>query len=395
MSALERQPLDIASFPPQLQGSLEPSAPPPMKMMAARGMVPAPPEVILRVLYQFQFDADHNIKMEAFNLLEQMPADLLEPSLKVEQPPAVLDWVAEVRKANEDVLQAVVLNKGVAHETVATVAGSASTSLCDLIAVNQVRILEHPQILEELYHNKNARMSTVDKLIDLASRNGVKLKGMQAVQHALDEGVTFDSDETDDLEFELILEREEEIAQAQEAAEQAQDEELERMSPSERREYDRDQARKAKEEQEEEWKKMPVATAVGQMKISQKIRVATTWGRKFAMELVKEPNRLVHMAAINNPNIQPSDVKKIVGNKRVSEGVIRYIAKNREWTEPYEVKLALVCNPKTPIGDSMSFLNFIRINDLRLLQRNRDVPRQIAREAKNLVTKRMGGNKKK
>jgi len=395
MSALERQPLDITSFPPQLQNSLSPSAPPPMKMMAARGMVPAPPEVMLRVLYQFQFDTDQGIKTEAFNALKQMPAELLASPLKAEQPPAVLDWVAEVRKGDDDVLETVVLNKGVANETVAAVAGSASTSLCDLIATNQVRILEHPAILEELYRNQNARMSTVDKLIDLASRNGVKLKGMQAVQDAIDEGVAFDSDEMDDFNYEVILEQQQQIENAQDDAEQAEEEHLANMTASERRDYERQQAREKKKEEEEKLKKMPVANAVGEMSISQKIRVATTWGRKWAMELVKEPNRLVHMAAVQNPNIQPSDIKKIVGNKRVPEGVIRYIAKNREWTEPYEVKLALVCNPKTPIGDSMAFLNFVRINDLRLLQRNRDVPRQIAREAKNLVTKRMGGGKKR
>ena len=46
MEKLTRKPLDVAAnFPPTLHNHMSEGAPPPLKMMAARGMVPAPPDI--------------------------------------------------------------------------------------------------------------------------------------------------------------------------------------------------------------------------------------------------------------------------------------------------------------------------------------------------------------
>jgi isochorismate hydrolase len=107
--------------------------------------------------------------------------------------------------------------------------------------------------------------------------------------------------------------------------------------------------------------------------------------------LVKDANRLVHMAAINNPRLQYSDIKKMASNKSMPDGVIRFIAQNRDWTRHYDVIVSLVNNPKTPLDKAMAFMNTLRTNDLRQLQSNRNVSQQLARQAKIMMSKRMGG----
>ena len=97
---------------------------------------------------------------------------------------------------------------------------------------------------------------------------------------------------------------------------------------------------------------------------------------------------VVHMAAIQSPRIQQNDVKRLAANKSMPDGVIRFIANNRDWTKHYDVMLSLVNNPKTPLADAMSFLNHLRSHDLRQLQRNRNVPQQLARQAKSMTLKR-------
>jgi isochorismate hydrolase len=97
------------------------------------------------------------------------------------------------------------------------------------------------------------------------------------------------------------------------------------------------------------------------------------------------------MAAINNPRIQYSDVKMYAANKSMPDGVIRFISQNREWTRHYDVTVSLVNNPKTPMDKALSFMNTMRTNDLRQLQTNRNVSQQIARQAKALMSKRLGG----
>ncbi len=116
-SVFERKPLDVSSFPPNLQNHVKPDSPPPLKMMAARGMVPTPAEFTSRLLYQLSFDAV--VGEEARKAIVDMPAAVLGPGLQVEQPPEVLDWIAELRAEDEDILHAVLLNKGCANETVA------------------------------------------------------------------------------------------------------------------------------------------------------------------------------------------------------------------------------------------------------------------------------------
>jgi hypothetical protein len=73
------------------------------------------------------------------------------------------------------------------------------------------------------------------------------------------------------------------------------------------------------------------------------------------------------------------------------DGVIRFISMNRDWTSKYEVMVSLVNNPKTPLDKALTFMNALRTNDLRQLQTNRNVSNQIARNAKALMTKRLGG----
>lgn len=369
-----RKPLDLSTFPAQLQMNLNPAAPPPLKMMAARGLAPAPPGFVVRVLYQLQFDADKMVAGEALKSLMDMPAPVLVPQLQMEQPSSVLDWIAQERAKDAAVVEAIILNQHTDDLTIAMIAGEADTRQCEAIANNQQRILRSPVILEELYKNANARMATIDKLLDLARRNNVVLKGLPGVQNALESKDDLGLGQSDEGVDELLLQ----MAQEDETAEEVDP--YEGMTRAERE--------RAEREEEEKLPEGPIHTQISKMNISQKIRLATVGNREAVMLLVREGNRLIHMAAIQSPRLQYSDIKKLAANKSVPDGVIRYIANNREWTKHYDIMVSLVNNPKTPLPDSMSFLNHLRTNDLRMLMRNRGVSHQISRQAKTLVTKR-------
>ncbi len=388
---LIRKPLEVASnFPQTLHNHLSETAPPPLKMMAARGMVPAPPDVTLRLLYQLSFDANAGVAKEAVTALEKMPAQILIPSLQVPQPAQVLDWVAELRAYDDEIVEVVLLNNDADDLTVALIASTASTKLCDLIANNQVRILRSPSILEELYQNTNARMSTVDKLLDLVRRNDVTLKGLPALQQALDAGLELGSGGESEDDFASLLAEEAFKADIEEDELEAEEERLASLTRMER-EQEAEQEKvdaAAKKKKEDD---APLYVRVQNMSISQKVRLATVGSREAVKLLILQANRLIHMAAIQNPRVQYVDVKKFAANKSMPDGVIRFIAAKREWTAHYDVKLSLVNNPKTPVADAMKLLVHLRTNDLRHLQRNRGIPRQIARQAKALTTKRSGG----
>jgi hypothetical protein len=75
----------------------------------------------------------------------------------------------------------------------------------------------------------------------------------------------------------------------------------------------------------------------------------------------------------------------------VCDDVIRYIANSRECSKKYAVKLALVTNPKCPLGSSLRFLAYLHPDDLRNISRSKNIPGALATSAKKLLQQREGG----
>lgn len=384
---LTRTPLEISSFPPNLQMHLKEEAPPQMKMMAARGMVPAPPAQMVQVLYQLHFD--DAMSAMAVEAAQKMPENLLLSALGQDQPPAVLDWFAEVR-TEPKVLETIILNKNADDATVWGLAKVASAQVCDMIANNQVRVLRSPAIIEVLYTNTNARMSTVDKLIDLAEQNGIDFTGLPGLQEALRGGLKKDGKPgLDDNLFGAILgEETRKVRNEDKEFARLDDKNLTR---SEREALEKDLVGDLGDEEADE--EMPQRAGnlyqqIAEMNIAQKVRLATVGSREAIMILIRDSNKLIHMAAVKSPRMRIGDVRRLSANKSLPEGVIKAMSSNRDWTRHYDVMVNLTQNPKTPLSDVLGFLNHLRPKELRDLTRNRNVSQQVSRMAKQLLQKR-------
>jgi hypothetical protein len=126
------------------------------------------------------------------------------------------------------------------------------------------------------------------------------------------------------------------------------------------------------------------------MTTGQKVALAAKGNKTVRGQLLKDRNKVVATAAIKNPGINESEVVAVAGNRAVCDDVIRIIAGNREWVRNYQVKLALMNNPKTPIGTAMRLLPSIRTMDLKSMSRNKNIPSALATAAKQLLQKRQG-----
>ncbi len=109
------------------------------------------------------------------------------------------------------------------------------------------------------------------------------------------------------------------------------------------------------------------------------------------MILIRDPNRPVCAAVIQNPRITDQEVETISALKSVNEEVLRLIGMNRAWTRNYLVIHNLVRNPKTPVALSLNFLNRIQSRDLRQLGMNKNVPEVIRTMAGRMYVKRQQG----
>jgi len=98
--------------------------------------------------------------------------------------------------------------------------------------------------------------------------------------------------------------------------------------------------------------------------------------------LIRDTNRSVAIAAITSPGVNEQEASRYAANRGLSEDIIRYIAEKREWLKNYQIKVALVNNPKCPLAHSMRLLTHLRAKDLQGVARSKNVPSALATAAR-------------
>ncbi len=371
---MERTQLDIGQFSVALRKHVDPRSPAPLRMMAARGLVPMAPPEMATALYQLSLDADSNVKKAARGTMEGTPNEILTVAASAPLEERVLDWLGEVFKRNDEVLTRVILNAETAAGTLARIAKHANANMCDLIAENQTRLLKNPSIIEALYMNAEARMSTVDKIVDLARRNGVELKGLPALRGLMESDVPIVEPKKPLI---AIQSGEEDVELGEEDERFGAFLQLGLMEEDEDEEED-------EEETEEKESSKNRALYLSKLSVSQKVRVAILGSGTDRSLLVRDTNRLVHMAAVGSPKNTEREALNWSANRSMPDGVINYIYNRRDWLRLYQVKVSLINNPKLQPAKALKLLNFMHAKDLRTLQKNRNIPSVLSRPAKEL-----------
>jgi hypothetical protein len=365
--ALAHTPLDPAQLAPEAQRAI---APGPMRMMAARGLAPLPrPGDLLSVLYQLGLDPDPAIRDAAQRTAKELPERVLTGALADPAiDPRVIDRFALEILDRPVLLQRIILNPATADQTIADLASLLDAAEVDLVAQNEERLLRHPDIIAAMYKNRRARMSTVDRAVELAVRNQIEVPDIPAWEEivaAVMGKAKQPQPERSAAEDDALF--------AQAAAVMAEESRAEAASEAEVDATIEVQAKKA------------AAVPMSKMTVPMKIRLATL-GNAFARsQLIRDPMRVVAMAAIKAPGVTDGEVSKYASNQGLSEDVIRYIADRREWSRLYSVKLALVQNPKNPIQSSIRLMTHLREKDLRTVSRSKNVPTAVAAQARKLL----------
>ena len=373
--ALARDPLDPAALARLSAAAQKALAPGPGRMMAARGLLPLQrASEIASVLYQLAL-IDAALKPIAEATADGLPDKVLTGVLgDPDVDPRVLDWLAP-RAKTPAMFELLVLNPAVADATVVDLAAGGDAARVDLIASNEQRLLRCPDIIAAMYANPQGRRSTVDRAVELAVRNNVKVAGIAAwdeLARVVSSGAQSSGADGDAV-----------FAQALAGVSGVNDPSLYAANGDE-----------ATEIREGEDKPPPVDESkipIGKMTIPQKIRLATL-GNAFARAiLIRDPMRLVAVAAIKAPGVTDLEAAKYAGNHSLPNEVIRYISERRDWSRLYGVKKSLITNPKTPITESSRLLGFLRENDLRLVAKSKGVPSAVVAQARKLISQRSGG----
>lgn len=329
---------------PQVARIVTKGAPREVQLNAARGALPLQGQDLLTTLFFLSHGSDAEIKSLAGATLREIPTGVLAPVVKnSEIHPQLLDFVARARIGDVVIMEPLLTNPAVSTETLVHVASRGEGGVLSLVARNALRLQESPEIVAAILGNPLADRAVKDRL------------GPAIPSPASAEDVA-DAD-----------------GEPEEPGDEAADDSEEMPA----------------DEEEVNLSKYQQALEMG---ISEKIKMALTGDKEWRNIFIKDANKLVSSAVLKNPRVTEGEVLMIAKNKSSSEELIRLITLEREWVKQYEIKRALVLNPRTPLPKALRYMGFLTEKDLKNLAKSRGVAQALVNNARRMLSDK---NKKK
>ncbi|HEX8337638.1 MAG TPA: hypothetical protein VF621_12970 [Pyrinomonadaceae bacterium] len=392
---------------PVVQAVLSGSAPQPARMAAARGMLPVPQDVLLELLVALRADADESVASAAEETLAGQDAATLRGIASAQETaPAVLSYLASRPGLAREVQESLALNASTPDEAVAALArATAEAPVLDLVSLNQQRLIRAPAIIDAVLGNP-ARTSEADRRVRETRREffekerGARQVADEMRARGLGAAAEFvESAESFDVEAGLTLDDAWLIAQHIEVSDVDIDDS---WLPSERLEDLLDETFEQRQAAAERLiaeasadgsappERLALIRRIMLMKVKDRMKLGMKGDREARSILIRDPNKVVAQAVINNPRITDQEVEAISAMRTVADDVLRVIAMNRNWARQYPIIHNLARNPRTPLPTAMSILPRLHAKELKGLGQNRNVSDAVRRQALRLATTRAG-----
>ena len=130
---------------------------------------------------------------------------------------------------------------------------------------------------------------------------------------------------------------------------------------------------------------------ISAMKVGQRLKLALKGNRDARSILIRDSNRLVQRFVLQNPRITEDEIMALCKNRGSERELIEAVCKKKEWTTNYQIRVALVTNPKTPLTIALRFAPTLLQRDLRVLAKSKNVPSAIGSVARRLLIERLAG----
>ncbi len=116
-----------------------------------------------------------------------------------------------------------------------------------------------------------------------------------------------------------------------------------------------------------------------------RVSTALRGSRDERTAILRENNPVLHGHVLRNPSIQLDEIVSIAKMRTVSPELLKIIADKREWATRPEIAVALVRNPKTPVGVAIRLLDHVPIQELRQLAKDQNTRSAIQSAARKRV----------
>ncbi|MCC7306629.1 MAG: hypothetical protein IT173_03620, partial [Acidobacteria bacterium] len=395
---------------PVVRAIVEGTAPRPAVVAASRGVLPLPPTDLLEVLVRLARSDDGELSTNARATLSEQDPSTLEGSLRTADiASAVLDHFAQQTGLPTSVYEAIITNEKTTADTFVRFARTSNNGeMLERLALNQQLLIQTPALIEAIIANP-ASPSEAERRASETKReffekergaqqiaNELRAQGKEAAAEFIEQsefgqdldaaGMNIDDalflasmievpdSETDDswLGLEYIEEIYEESAEQRQAV------------------VDKILGEFRFEDGEVGSERLSVLNRVMQMGMKDRVKLAMKGDREARNILIRDPNRIVASAVVQNPRITEQEMEKISAMRSIPEDILRMIANDRQWARSYAIVHNLARNPRTPIANVMNILSRLQLRDLTGLSKNKNVSDAVRRQAARLSQARTG-----
>lgn len=396
--------VNVTSQHPVVQAIIAGKAPAAATMAAARGLLPLPQADLLEALVFLQSSRNAEIAAAAeASLHAQPPGELLKVVRSHEAAPPVLAYFASRTGTAIEIQEAVALNDNTPDDAVATLAGLTSDGgLLEAIAVNQQRLIRAPSIIDAIIANAARTPEAERRARETYREFFEKERGARQVASELRaRGKTAAAEFFESADFstgDLSVDDAWLIAQHIEVSDEDIDdswlaremiEELLTETPEQIAANAERVINAARLEGVEVTpERVSLIRRIMFMTIKDRVKLGMKGDREARGILIRDANKIVATAVINNPRITDHEVENIAAMRTVSDEVLRLIGLNRTWTRSYPIIHNLARNPRAPLPTVFGILQRIRTKDLQNLSQNRNVSEGVRRQAYRLAEMR-------
>lgn len=107
-----------------------------------------------------------------------------------------------------------------------------------------------------------------------------------------------------------------------------------------------------------------IISRVAQLPLGQKITLAKRGSARVAGALLIEGHPQVFPLTLENPFLTEAQLLRTLARDDLPEGIAAAIAQHQKWSRFYNVRVALVRNPSTPLARVLGFLPDLTLRDL-------------------------------
>jgi len=332
-------------------------------MLIAQGMAPLPAGKMLDLLICLLNDPDIEISLQAKKTIEAWDEKEILSQLKQKDcPPPVLEYFASCKNP-EGFLQSIIENPSSSGKIIASLASSVPPNLLETILDNRTRILESPQILENIRRNPLA----TSEVLRLSKEIEDAFWGSKRKEYAIEPSAEQEFQSHQELQHISEFESEIELLISEPPPE---DLTLEALLT------------------EESERETAITHRLSSMPTREKMRYALFGSREVRSMLVRDTNKEIARAVLRSPKLRENEVESIAAMRNVAEDILREIGNSREWTKGYSIVHNLVKNPKTPPTISQRLIFRLRTQDLALMTRDRSISDAVRHNATRLLKQR-------